>query len=71
MWALVAAAVLFVVVRLFMRLTAKPASKNPFETDARKPRKEYVIDQKERDSVIKQNYNLDKVRRGKGEYPIP
>ena len=66
MWVLVVAALLFVAAALLVaKLRSKPASssKNPFESDARKPRKEYVIDQKERDAVIKQNYNLDKVSR--------
>ena len=62
MWVLVATAVLLVAAALlFTKLTAKPTSKNPFESDARRPRKEYIIDQKERDAIIKQNYNADKV----------
>ena len=67
MWVLVAAAALLLFVAaaalLLAKLTAKArsSSKNPFESDARRPRKEYVIDQKERDAVIKQNYNAGKV----------
>ena len=66
MWVLVATAALLLFVAaalLLAKLTANPrsSSKNPFETDARKPRKEYVTDQKERDAVIKQNYNAGKV----------
>ena len=73
MWALVAAAMLFVAAAvLFTKLTLKPSSpsRNPFESDARKPRKEYVIDQKERDAVIKQNYNIDKVSKAREVFPI-
>ena len=56
---------------LFTKLMLKPSSpsKNPFESDARKPRKEYVIDQKERDAVIKQNYNVDKVSEAREVFP--
>ena len=35
--------------------------KNPLAQDARKPRKPYVIDQRKRDQVIKQSFNIDKV----------
>jgi hypothetical protein len=34
---------------------------NPFSVDARKPRKPYIIDQKQRDAVIKQSFNQSKV----------
>ena len=63
MLALVAAALLIAAAAalLYAKLTAKPTSRNPFETDARKPRREYITDQKERDAIIKQNYNADKV----------
>lgn len=34
---------------------------NPFAKDDRKPRKEYITDQKKRDAIIKQSFHIDKV----------
>ena len=36
-------------------------SKNPFEKDDRKNRRPYVIDQRKRDSVLKQGFSMQKV----------
>ena len=38
--------------------------KNPFEHDSRKARKPYITDQRQRDKVIKQSFNIDKVPLG-------
>lgn len=39
----------------------KQKNPNPFAEDSRKPRKPYVHDQKKRDEVIKQGFNIEKV----------
>jgi hypothetical protein len=60
--AVVAAAVALVIMLVLRKMfNKKSPSNNPFADDDRKPRKEYVIDQKKRDAVIKQNFSIEKV----------
>ena len=39
----------------------RPRAPNPFEEDSTKPREDYVHDQKVRDAVIKQGFNIKNV----------
>jgi hypothetical protein len=43
-------------------LASKTTGANPFERDARRPRKPYMTDQRQRDNVIKQEFEIGKVR---------
>ena len=46
------------------RWYSQAKSKNPFENDDRKKRKPYVIDQRKRDTVLKQGFSMQKVPDG-------
>jgi hypothetical protein len=43
-------------------LASKTTGANPFEKDNRRPRKPYMTDQRQRDNVIKQEFEIGKVR---------
>ncbi|XP_066955486.1 all-trans-retinol 13,14-reductase-like [Macrobrachium rosenbergii] len=58
---LIAAAAAFVVVKLLMSVFSKPSSANPFEKRCTAEIKPKVIDQKQRDQVLKQGFSKDKV----------
>ncbi|XP_066955488.1 all-trans-retinol 13,14-reductase-like [Macrobrachium rosenbergii] len=61
---LIAAAAAFVVVKLLMFVFSKPSSANPFEKRCTAEIRPKVIDQKQRDQVLKQGFNRDKVPEG-------
>ena len=54
---------IFLTVQVF-RWYKQGRAKNPFKKDARRPRKPYVIDQRKRDQVIKQSFDIKKVPEG-------
>jgi len=56
----IAFAVIFLVIQV-IRWSRQSKPPNPFLEDTRVPRKEYIHDQKERDSVIKQGFSKDKI----------
>lgn len=60
-----ASATLFVIVQI-IRWYFQAKARNPFENDARQPRKSYIIDQRVRDAVIKQGFSPSKVPGGGG-----
>jgi hypothetical protein len=43
-------------------LASKTTGANPFKKDARRPRKPYMTDQRQRDNVIKQEFEIGRVR---------
>jgi len=53
--------VAWLLVRKFLQWLFRPQAPNPFETDSTKPRQPYVTDQKKRDAVIKQGFNIKNV----------
>jgi len=58
---LAAAFVVWLAVRKFLQWLFRPQAPNPFKEDATKPRQPYVTDQKRRDAVIKQGFNINSV----------
>jgi len=52
---------LWLVVRKVVAWWFRPRAPNPFEEDSTKPREDYVHDQKVRDAVIKQGFNIKNV----------
>ncbi|XP_064108967.1 LOW QUALITY PROTEIN: all-trans-retinol 13,14-reductase-like [Macrobrachium nipponense] len=61
---LIAAAAAFMVVKLLMFIFAKPPSANPFEKRCTAEIRPKVIDQKQRDQVLKQGFSKDKIPDG-------
>jgi len=52
---------ILVLIKLFWNFWSKKSCPNPFAVDDRKPRKQYITDQRKRDEILKQSFSMQKV----------